>query len=67
MMDSAFQMDVLRLLPAVPRAVPLARRQPEGLPLHRREHRLKGTSNIQFNLTTENDDILIMTVPVFIR
>ena len=34
-------MDVLRLLPAVPRAVPLARRQPEGLPLHRREHRLQ--------------------------
>ena len=50
MIDSVFQMAVLRLLPAVPRAVPLARRQPEGLPLHRREHRLKvkGTSDIQF-------------------
>ena len=35
-------MDVLRLLPALPRAVPLARRQPQGLQVHRREHRLKG-------------------------
>ena len=38
-----FQVDVLRLLPALPRALPLARRQPQGLQVHRREHRLQGT------------------------